>query len=749
MISQKLFNLFSSFSFEQHSLDVLWKKIIQSRDPYAATQLTQIANKSGYFAGEFAPRLQSFQHDSSSFLVGPYVPIQAFRWLESEFQNQPATTRFLSSGTTSTSRSQSFFSPEGLKFYRLTSCFNFFATLEDASGRDFDQYRGISLVPSPIQSPHSSLATMLGWISEFVPVDFVTSQEMAQAVIHKSPYFWVFSTSLQLFDLCEQSNSIPLPPESFVFDTGGNKGRKVRLTEEEKLQKFLEFFSLRPQQLIREYGMCELASQAYAFWPKRSVEATPAEWPNFRFPWWAPVAISKEIKINSSQGRGALIVADSARADLGMPIRTQDDVSLAPDGSFRIHGRLSGAVLKGCSIEFESKTPVAQEPKKAESLISRDSLIQPISEIIQHFYGIISVPEFGRRLAKELRSEKIAASAIQDLLADWPKTAEEWQLALDRSIPRCDGKIMPALSKILFILPANHSVAGIYPIILGMLHQMQLSIRIPAELNTDDSAIGYFLQESLKLAPNLLTVLGPDFQIESDLSVQDFDAIFAVGSTETMSQFRATIGTKAFQAMGSVHTLIWADINTATKNSAGIVKDFLSLGQRGCLSSRLLLIPQYHGDFVEFETVLDQAVCDFGGSNISAETVTQLNESRIEFLLKGAEVRTLKKSSNNLILIDKSEVGSAQRLAPAIAESMAPVSFCFCVMRVGAIKPKELIEELSLLPDRFRVGLDHQWIDGSVGQFQIGHSNHQKWDGCFDQIRLFDFMTHAKPLKLG
>ncbi len=752
MISQKLFNLFSSFSFDQQSLDQLWKKILRSRDPYATIAYDQITNESGYFKPECAPRLKEFVHDESLSLKGPYVPIQAFRWLDSSMQNDQLATKFLSSGTTASSRSHSFFSAEGLKFYRLTSCLNFFATLEAATGKDFDQYRGICLVPPPQHSPHSSLSKMLGWISEFVPVEFVTGPNLSSAIASKSQYFWIFGTSLQLFDLAEQYDQIQLPSDCLVFDTGGNKGRRVSLSEEQKLQKFSNLFGIKPHQLIREYGMCELASQAYAFWPKSQrnpSDKNAPKWPNYRFPWWAPVAVSKDIKSNSSEGRGALVIADWARVDLGLPIRTQDEVSLCSDGSFQIHGRLSGAVLKGCSIEFESDPTNQIATKTLSESTPQPSWQASIESLSHHFHQIISSQEFCRRLSIELESQKIATSAIHDLLADWPNTTQEWRQALNRSMPRRDGHAMPSDSKIMFVLPGNHSVAGIYPVILALLHQMRLNVRIPTDLNSIHSAIGYFLEETQKLVGDALKIFGPEFEISSPDSVRDFDAIFAVGSTQTVSQLQAVLASKPFQAMGSVHSIIFADMATVRQNLAAIVRDFLSLSQRGCLSARLLVIPQYRGDFSELEGPLDEAVMDFASAGLTSTALSQLRESSIEFLLKGAEVRTLEKSVNRLILMDKTNITSPRELAASIAGSMAQVSNCFCVMRVGVMTHNELKSALSVLPDQFRIGLEQQLFDGSHGQFVIGDANRQKWDGYFGQIRLFEFITHAKKTILG
>ncbi len=89
--------------------------------------------------------------------------------------------------------------------------------------------------------------------------------------------------------------------------------------------------------------MCELSTQAYDM----------AEYANercYQFPANIRVAVADHEEKNHQHGTGCLVIYDMARIDLPQPIRTQDFATVYPNQSFRLHGRLVGAPIKGCSL---------------------------------------------------------------------------------------------------------------------------------------------------------------------------------------------------------------------------------------------------------------------------------------------------------------------------------------------------------------------------------------------------------------
>ncbi len=56
-----------------------------------------------------------------------------------------------------------------------------------------------------------------------------------------------------------------MPEGSIVIETGGTKGKTRSVTREELYTLISNCFSVDRNHIVSEYGMCELASQAYDF----------------------------------------------------------------------------------------------------------------------------------------------------------------------------------------------------------------------------------------------------------------------------------------------------------------------------------------------------------------------------------------------------------------------------------------------------------------------------------------------------
>ena len=97
--------------------------------------------------------------------------------------------------------------------------------------------------------------------------------------------------------------------------------------------------------------MCELSAQAY-----RDSFDSP-----YRFAPWVHLKVEVSPGEFSQSGIGALCVYDKARIDVPFYIRTQDLAKLSEDQSFHLLGRIKGAPLKGCSMNFEKQTQLTTD----------------------------------------------------------------------------------------------------------------------------------------------------------------------------------------------------------------------------------------------------------------------------------------------------------------------------------------------------------------------------------------------------
>lgn len=268
---------------------------------------------------------------------GRYLPIASFKADSKKFfQGNEIAGKFLSSGTTNQQRAVSYFSRAGLRSYRAVAVRCFAKVL--ASYWQQPLGRGISLIARDRQS---SLATMISWFAQQWPMQFIDQQQLLnQRFIDQQPVFlWATAKQLRYFF---NGKTIKLPAGSLVIETGGFKNLSITIDDKSFYQEIAKVFAINYQSVISEYSMCELACQAYRLKGRD----------RYRFPAWVQLYVECDGKVCQS-GDGVLIIYDRLRSDYPWPLRTDDLVSLAGDGSFQVLGRLSGAPLRGCSLTQE------------------------------------------------------------------------------------------------------------------------------------------------------------------------------------------------------------------------------------------------------------------------------------------------------------------------------------------------------------------------------------------------------------
>ncbi len=160
---------------------------------------------------------------------------------------------------------------------------------------------------------------------------------------------------------------LQLPPGSLVMETGGYKGRSRVLPKFELHKRIRIRFGVATDQVLCEYGMSELSSQAYDSGHRASDACRPGALTGrdrsaqserddfddrpFQFPPWArAVIVSPETGKAAEDGAVGLIrVYDLANVYSVMAVQTSD-LAVKRGDRFELIGRFAGAEPRGCSL---------------------------------------------------------------------------------------------------------------------------------------------------------------------------------------------------------------------------------------------------------------------------------------------------------------------------------------------------------------------------------------------------------------
>jgi hypothetical protein len=295
----------------------------------------------------------------------PYVPTSAFKELElTSIPPAERTAVFLSSGTTGQKNSRHFHSAESLALYEA-SLWHWFQPHFRV------QNEFLFLTPDRAAAPGSSLVHMFGTVAQASPgaerhafcgrvagdgawtVDFEPAvQRLASAVAHARPLILLgtaFSFVHLLDFLAANGLHFQLPAGSQVMETGGYKNRSRVLPKPELHALITHHLGVERPDIICEYGMSELSSQAYdAAVTPPSAGTSPRV---FRFPSWARVQIiSPETGQETAEGEPGLIrIFDLANVFSVAALQTEDLGIRRGDG-FELVGRATQAEPRGCSL---------------------------------------------------------------------------------------------------------------------------------------------------------------------------------------------------------------------------------------------------------------------------------------------------------------------------------------------------------------------------------------------------------------
>jgi len=270
----------------------------------------------------------------------PAVPVSLYRWLNvSSMDPDVDCVCFETSGTTGNrsgkhrlknTRLYDFNAMEWAKRH-ITGKFSEVISLVEQSDRSSLAHM-IALFPSL-----SSSSTASWWVeSRTVRL----SPLLAHLHTLEQPVF-LATTAFALAELLD-AGAPGLPDGSTVMITGGFKGRETSFDESSLYAEASR--QLQPKHLLTEYGMCELSSQLWG---------TPNE-PYQPPPWLRVLAVDPITGSVREPGEvGQLRFYDLCNLDSSLGIETLDQGIVHPGGQLSLLGRLSGAVVRGCSLQID------------------------------------------------------------------------------------------------------------------------------------------------------------------------------------------------------------------------------------------------------------------------------------------------------------------------------------------------------------------------------------------------------------
>jgi hypothetical protein len=286
----------------------------------------------------------------------PAVPARAFKEFAVSCLPEHARQHyFASSGTTEAVPSRHYHSADSLRLYEL-SAWTWFQDQVLRSGSDFDLS---ILAPAPARAPNSSLVHMFETVRKRLGVgldaygaevgsagEWILQAEgvRARLAVARRPVL-LLGTAFMFVHLLDflRAKGLPmtLPGGSKLMETGGYKGRSREIPKAQLHFELREAFGVKAEDIVCEYGMAELSSQAYA----RGVGGV------LHFPPWArALVVSPENGQEVRDGETGLIrVVDLANVYSAMAIQTED-LGVRRGNAFELLGRATGAEMRGCSL---------------------------------------------------------------------------------------------------------------------------------------------------------------------------------------------------------------------------------------------------------------------------------------------------------------------------------------------------------------------------------------------------------------
>jgi hypothetical protein len=290
----------------------------------------------------------------------PAVPTDVFKHVRLTCAPQPTHT-FRTSGTTQGARGEHHMGTTAVYAASLTGPFARFVTPDNARPRI------LSLVPSPVDLPDSSLSFMVGQLAQDQDIvwgiqggvfDHARIHAALDAACQASQPLMILGTAFAFAEAMEQAagRAWALPEGSRLMETGGFKGRTREVSREEFYSGLEAVFGVPAWACVAEYSMTELSSQAYTDTLRAHHLGQPWQPARLHTPPWARMVIVDPLTLTplEEQGRAGLIRwIDLANTESVLAIQTSDLGIAHADGGVTLLGRAPDAELRGCSLTIE------------------------------------------------------------------------------------------------------------------------------------------------------------------------------------------------------------------------------------------------------------------------------------------------------------------------------------------------------------------------------------------------------------
>lgn len=511
-----------------------------------------------------------------------FLPVRAFRRAELFLpQASPGDRIFLSSGSTGSPRARHRFTQASLARYAQASTTEWQTLFARWHVDEEVDWPLISLVPPPALWPDSSLSFMLDALAKGgVPVlwcDVEAEGTQALDAVLAEPRCArgavVFGTSFH-HALISAAKKPERARARLAVDTGGMKGKAQSLAPEE-MRALLQ--AAYPQALhASEYGMCELASQAWS-----------AQLPHdgsFRCAaGMRVVAVALEengARVCAPGESGFLAFLDPRNTDSYAAVLTEDRGRCLDQSCFVLEGRAPDATLKGCSLNVKAHALLGRPPALAQAQVS---LAHAESAMRGRRDCGPSAPWSARQRAdlarlREtlLRVPEEARTAREHLRPDWPR---DW----------------------VFIAAANIPISWLAPAAaLAALGARSLSLVLPS-MRADDPLAGIVRAQITELAPAEAPLVAPSLQIS--LSPQkEFPrpqdgapvGVIAFGSDDSVAALRSLYGNSAaaFLGFGNVRNAWMHGTGDPTPLEESLATAASAWLGRGCLTPQLAFLQE-------------------------------------------------------------------------------------------------------------------------------------------------------------
>jgi hypothetical protein len=540
---------------------------------------------------EKIPALKAFFVDI--FLSGvskpvPFLPLRVMRDF-ALFTEPPAhiAKTFLSSGSTQATRAQHSFTHAGLEAYALGAQ-NGFQRFLKRFGMPSNTPL-LSLVPHPNEWSQSSLAHMIEMFhAQNFNVTWVDNSSLPSSLFDalaalrvQSDEIIIFGTSFHHLLLQEllaaNSAKAAFPPfrRIAVIDTGGTKGRTVAFRVDEVRSILTNLYLPFAQEtlFLSEYGMCELASQAWSM-------TSPHGGDFFCNSTLTPFAI--DLGGSSpceTTGEGFLAFIDRNNSDSYMALLTEDLGYLLPKSpsesdlaAFHLVGRSPDSSLKGCSLNVKSHFQFLSKSSPA---------------VVTHFLPKISRDISSSQLEEVLKKDFFPAELFpSEVINDITFALKSWN-----KIPPLERTREGECA--LIVASANIPITWLHPArILAAMGVSKIVLALPS-LRQEDPLSALIRSQTIYLA-NALQPLFESFNttltLQSAFSLSGFDFALVFGSDETVQNFKkwTSEGNTQYVGLGDVRN---AAVATNHSDSAQQLASACSAFYgRGCLTPLVIFI---------------------------------------------------------------------------------------------------------------------------------------------------------------